>query len=55
MKGSDRVRLKILLNFKAAHIGIASSTYDVVGLPPIKVETSLPATNRTHDSVTDGR
>jgi len=55
MKGSDRVGREILLNLEAAQIGIASSTYDLVGLPPIKVESFPPATSRAPDSVSDGR
>jgi hypothetical protein len=28
----------LLDRFEAAHIGIASATYDVVGFPPIRLE-----------------
>ncbi len=34
----DSISREILAGFDAADIGIASSTYDIVGLPPIKVE-----------------
>jgi small-conductance mechanosensitive channel len=34
----DRMSRKIKSSLNAAEIGIASSTYDIVGLPPIKVE-----------------
>ncbi len=34
----DRISREILTRLEAAKIGIASSTYDIVGLPPIKVE-----------------
>ena len=33
----DSMSRQILTDFQAAHIGIASSTYDVVGMPPIQV------------------
>ncbi len=35
----DRISRGILSGFDDANIGIASSTYDIVGLPPIKFET----------------
>lgn len=34
----DRMSREILAGLEAANIGIASSTYDVVGFPPIKLE-----------------
>jgi small-conductance mechanosensitive channel len=34
----DQISRKILEELEAAGIGIASSTYDIVGLPPIRVE-----------------
>jgi small-conductance mechanosensitive channel len=34
----DRISREMLTGFEAANIGIASSTYDIVGLPLIKVE-----------------
>ncbi|MEO8725167.1 MAG: mechanosensitive ion channel family protein [Acidobacteriaceae bacterium] len=34
----DRISRQILSELDAAHIGIASSTYDIVGFPPIKLE-----------------
>ncbi|MGC2657507.1 MAG: mechanosensitive ion channel domain-containing protein [Bryobacteraceae bacterium] len=34
----DRISREMLEGLEAANIGIASSTYDIVGLPPIKVE-----------------
>jgi hypothetical protein len=36
----DRISREILSGLDAAKIGIASSTYDVVGFPPIRLETS---------------
>jgi len=36
----DRISREILSGFDEAKIGIASSTYDVVGFPPIKLETA---------------
>jgi small-conductance mechanosensitive channel len=43
----DRMSRKIKASLDAANIGIASSTYDIVGLPPIKVEmTSTESTLR---------
>jgi small-conductance mechanosensitive channel len=36
----DRISREILSGFDEAKIGIASSTYDVVGFPPIRLETS---------------
>ena len=30
----------MLSNLEAAKIGIASGTYDIVGLPPVRVEVS---------------
>ena len=35
----DRISRDILRDFDAAGIGIASGTYEIVGVPPIKVET----------------
>ena len=35
----DRISREILAGFEDESIGIASSTYDIVGLPPIKFET----------------
>jgi small-conductance mechanosensitive channel len=34
----DRISREIISGLDAAKIGIASSTYDIVGLPPVKVE-----------------
>ncbi|MEP6861396.1 MAG: mechanosensitive ion channel domain-containing protein, partial [Deltaproteobacteria bacterium] len=34
----DRMSREIMSKLDAAHIGIASSTYDVVGMPPIRVQ-----------------
>jgi small-conductance mechanosensitive channel len=36
----DRISREILSALESAKIGIASSTYDIVGLPPVKVEIS---------------
>jgi hypothetical protein len=43
----------ILDRFEAAEIGVASATYDVVGLPPIRLEgkvaeTRVSAVEKTH-------
>jgi small-conductance mechanosensitive channel len=37
----DRMSRDILAAFDEAKIGIASSTFEVVGLPPLRVETSV--------------
>jgi small-conductance mechanosensitive channel len=34
----DRISRKVLDELDAAHIGIASGTYEIVGLPPVRVE-----------------
>ena len=36
----DRISREMLSNLEAAKIGIASGTYDIVGLPPVRVEVS---------------
>lgn len=36
----DRISREILSGLEAASIGIASGTYEIVGLPPIKIEAS---------------
>jgi small-conductance mechanosensitive channel len=38
----DRMSREIINNLDALHIGIASNTYDIVGLPPIRVEMQPP-------------
>jgi small-conductance mechanosensitive channel len=41
----DRMSRTIKARLDAANIGIASSTYDIVGMPPIKVEMAAPGQN----------
>jgi small-conductance mechanosensitive channel len=36
----DRISRDILSGLEAAHIGIASGTYEIVGFPPVKIETA---------------
>jgi hypothetical protein len=36
----NKISRDILAGLEEAHIGIASSTYDIVGLPPIRIENS---------------
>jgi hypothetical protein len=36
----DRISREMLAGLDAAKIGIASSTYDIVGMPPLRVETA---------------
>ncbi|HJQ35300.1 MAG TPA: mechanosensitive ion channel domain-containing protein [Pyrinomonadaceae bacterium] len=43
----DEMSREILDGFEAAGIGIASATFDIVGLPPLKVE--LPKTDAGHE------
>ena len=38
----DRMSREILANLDQAGIGIASSTYDIVGMPPLRVELATP-------------
>lgn len=38
----DRISRDILEGLNKAHIGIASGTYEIVGMPPIKVEIAPP-------------
>jgi small-conductance mechanosensitive channel len=38
----DRISRDILAGLDAAGIGIASSTYDIVGFPPVRIESPLP-------------
>jgi hypothetical protein len=38
----DAISREIMDGLDAAHIGIASGTYDIVGLPPIKLEVFDP-------------
>ncbi len=40
----DRMSREIIANLDKAKIGIASSTYDIVGLPPIRVQMEPPGT-----------
>jgi small-conductance mechanosensitive channel len=51
----DRISREILNNLEAANIGIASGTYEIVGVPPIRVESALAAMNQAHGSAADGR
>ena len=39
----DRISRDILDGLDAAGIGIASGTYEIVGLPPVRIETAPPA------------
>lgn len=36
----DRISREILSGLEAAHIGIASGTYEIVGFPPVKIENA---------------
>ena len=48
----DRMSREIIARLDAAKIGIASSTYDIVGLPPFKVQLEPPparTTSAQHD------
>jgi small-conductance mechanosensitive channel len=38
----DRINREILAGLEEAKIGIASGTYEIVGVPPIRIEPSLP-------------
>jgi small-conductance mechanosensitive channel len=38
----DRVSREMLSALETANIGIASSTYDIVGFPPIRIESAIP-------------
>lgn len=42
----DRISRDILSGLVAEGIGVASSTYDIVGMPPIRLEGPLPAASR---------
>lgn len=39
----DRISRDILAGLEAAGIGIASGTYEIVGIPPVRIEPPLPA------------
>jgi hypothetical protein len=47
----DRISREMLEGFESANIGIASSTYDIVGFPPLRWEgaekPSMPTTSPT--------
>jgi hypothetical protein len=45
----DRINREIMREFDAAGIGIASGTYEIVGVPPIRVEsiTGVPKEPKT--------
>jgi small-conductance mechanosensitive channel len=45
----DRIYREILREIRAAGIDVASGTYDIVGLPPVRIErtTGLPEAERT--------
>jgi hypothetical protein len=49
----DRISRQIMDGFDEAKIGIASSTYDVVGFPPIRLEgpVRIEATNNQQTRV----
>jgi hypothetical protein len=51
----DRISREILTNLDAAKIGIASTTYEIVGLPKIKLDAPLPAMDQRPNSVADGQ
>jgi small-conductance mechanosensitive channel len=40
----DRISREILAGLDAAHIGIASGTYEIVGIPPIRIESAQAST-----------
>ena len=42
----DRISRDIMDRFDEAGIGIASSTYDVVGMPPLRVQIAQPEEDR---------
>jgi small-conductance mechanosensitive channel len=44
----NKISRDILSGFEQAGIGIASSTYDIVGLPPIRIENSPSASQDQH-------
>jgi small-conductance mechanosensitive channel len=50
----DRISRQVLEGFEAANIGIASSTYDIVGFPPLRWEgtqkPSVPTSSATGDN-----
>ena len=44
----DKMTREMLAQFRNAGIGIASGTYEIVGMPPIKVELPPSAPTSTH-------
>jgi small-conductance mechanosensitive channel len=44
----DRMSREVIGNLDKAKIGIASGTYDIVGLPPIRVQMEPPVQPKTH-------
>ena len=47
----DRISRDILSGLDAANIGIASGTYEIVGFPPIRLETSSTPSAPPHGSI----
>ncbi|HEV2326002.1 MAG TPA: mechanosensitive ion channel domain-containing protein [Terracidiphilus sp.] len=45
-KLKDRISREILVGLEQANIGIASGTYEIVGVPPIRVEPAAPVIAR---------
>lgn len=45
----DRISREILDGLEQANIGIASGTYEIVGVPPIRIEPPLPVISRSDD------
>ncbi|HEX3998539.1 MAG TPA: mechanosensitive ion channel domain-containing protein [Pirellulales bacterium] len=49
----DRMSREIIKSLDEAHIGIASSTYDVVGFPPLKIDLDAATIDRLRPSKAD--
>lgn len=50
----DAMTRHIIGKLDEAGIGIASATYDIVGLPPLRIERSAPPRGLEHRAVVDG-
>lgn len=50
----DHISRDILLGFEEANIGIASGTYEIVGVPPIRIEPYLPQQSESSTSQSGG-
>jgi small-conductance mechanosensitive channel len=50
----DAITRDILAGLDAAGIGIASATYDIVGLPPIRIERTAPTHRRPAPAADNG-